>query len=260
MATKVWLRKIVSRVDTWVATSNLGPLVGIIERVWNKRRVSYSSHAEDLILNSIFARHKFVTGEQLTFSYIDVGAWRPMRGSNTYFFYKQGIRGTVVEPNANLARLWKNLRPHDFLLPYACSVNSNIEFNQFSKLAPSNTGNLEFATEISGSQSISIVDRYLVSALSLNEIVSKHLELFPERFILDLDIEGDDFSVLEKFVLTGVFRPIVILIEDHFEFGLHESPITRHLEDSNYALVGRTVITSIFVDLSSDLSASQFGI
>jgi hypothetical protein len=50
------------------------------------------------------------------------------------------------------------------------------------------------------------------------------------------------------------------LIEDHFEFGLHESPITRLLEDSNYALVGRTVITSIFVDLSSDLSVSQFGI
>ena len=100
----------------------------------------------------------------------------------------------------------------------------------------------------------------LINALSLNEIVSKHLELFPERFILDLDIEGDDFSVLEKFVQTGVFRPIVILIEDHFEFGLHESPITRLLEDSNYALVGRTVITSIFVDLSSDLSVSQFGI
>ena len=260
MKTGTSFRKLASRIDSMLATSNLGQLVGIMERVWEKKRASYSSHAEDLIVDSLFARHKFITGHQLTFSYIDIGAWRPIRGSNTYFFYKQGRRGTVVEPNPNLAGLWKSVRPDDVLIPFACSNQDKIEFLEFDKLAPSNTGNLDFAKEISESQSISIQGQYSVDALSLHEIVSQHLNLFPDRFILDLDIEGDDFSVLEKFDLAGAFRPIVILIEDHYEFGLHRSPITRYLHEMNYALVARTIITSIFIDLNSELSTSQYRI
>lgn len=247
-------------MDAFISTSAPGPLAGLTERLWRMGKVSYSSYAEDLIVESLIQRHKFKTGRKLQFSYIDVGGWRPIRGSNTYKFYRQGIRGTIVEPNPNLLRLWRAIRPGDKFLPYACSNLETIELIQFSNLAPSNTANIDFAAEISRAQKITPTKKTVVKALNLNQVIFEHLKIFPGNFILDIDIEGDDASILENFEMLGNSRPIIILVEDTFYPNLHNSPINRILKQNNYTLVGRSVITSIYIDLNSELQSSVHNI
>lgn len=60
---------------------------------------SYSAYGEDAIIKGFLSRHQFVTKEVLNLSFIDIGAWKPIRESNTYQSYKSGNYGTAVEPN-----------------------------------------------------------------------------------------------------------------------------------------------------------------
>lgn len=260
MALNRSLRKFLSDIDVFVSTSAPRPLAGLTERFWKKGSVSYSSFGEDLIIASLFKRHEFITGKKLQYSYVDVRGWRPIRGSNTYGLHQKGIRGTVVEPNPYLFKLWKSIRPNDKFLPYACANLESIELIQFSKLAPSNTGNIDFAAEISRTQNIKPVSKTFMKAITLNQVITEHLSSFPGKFILDIDIEGDDASILENFEMVGNSRPIIILVEDTFRPNLESSPITKLLKSNNYRLVCRSVITSIFIDLDSELYSSIYQI
>lgn len=260
MKVKTILRQFASKLDEAFASSAPTSVSGLLEKRLIRGRKSYSSFGEDLIVESIFRRHEFATKEILNFSYIDVGAWRPIRGSNTYNFYKQGIRGTVVEPNSNLFKVWRSLRPLDLLLPFACSTEKEVVFHQFTKLAPSNTANPVFAEEISLNQKIKIAKKSKVDAITLDEIIKRHLDMFPGTFILDIDIEGDDGKVLEDFSFALSSRPILILIEDHTKPTLELSPIHKKLSSNNYNLVARSIITSIYIDSHSTLINSQYSI
>ena len=253
-------RSFASKIDEAIAISAPIFISGVLEKLLQRKRISYSTFGEDLMLESIFKRHEFHTKEILKFSYIDIGAWRPIRGSNTYKFYKQGIHGTVVEPNSNLSKVWRAVRPKDQFLPYACGNDEEVQFHQFTKLAQSNTANANFAQEISSNQKIMVSKTSVVKALKLDEIIEKHLNLFPGNFILDLDIEGDDSKVLESFSFSKILRPAVILVEDHFRPNLVTSPIHSVLSKNEYLLTGRSTITSIYVDSHSSLTSSLYPI
>src|SRR5919106_1421865 len=56
--------------------------------------VSYAQAGEDLVVNFIFESLK-----ARTISYLDIGAYDPVYLSNTYYFYRRGHRGVLVEPN-----------------------------------------------------------------------------------------------------------------------------------------------------------------
>lgn len=254
------LRKMAVKIDEVVSSSAPTFFAGSLERILKRRRVSYSSFAEDLIIENIFSRHFFSTGQKLNYSYVDIGAWRPIRGSNTYKSYRKGIRGTAVEPNPFLFKLWRAVRPGDNFLPFACSLSKDLEFLQFTNMAPSNTANIDFAKEISKTQAINPRRKIKVNGMTLNEIISNHLKFFPGKFILDLDIEGDDAQVLENFNFVGDNRPIVILVEDHFKSRLLESPVSKLLIRNNYTMVSRSIITSFFVDAKSELALTQYAI
>ncbi len=258
MKSKNGLRHYAIKLDEAFVT--LLPLFisGFFEKMFQRKRTSFSTFGEDLIVESIFRRHEFSSKESIQFSYIDVGAWRPIRGSNTYKFYKKGIYGTVVEPNPHLSRVWRAVRPKDQYLPFACSTKEEVVFNQFSKLAPSNTANPSFAQEIALNQDLSITKKSKVKALNLKEIVEIHLKFFQGAFILDLDIEGDDGKVLDEFSFSGIQRPILVLVEDHMKPSLQLSPIHKRLSDNDYKLVARSTITSIYIDSTSSLITTQY--
>ena len=254
------ITKFLRKVDEKFVTSAPVFISGLLERIIRQKSISYSSFGEDLIIESLFQRHEFKTKEVLKFSFIDVGAWRPIRGSNTFKFYKKGIYGTVVEPNKDLVNIWRSIRPRDQFLSFACSLEKELYFYQFTKLAPSNTGNKDFAAEISLDQNLELVHTSKVKGLSLDEITEMHLRRYEGKFILDLDIEGDDFNVLASFSFAELRRPLVVLVEDHFKAGLIYSPIHTLMLSKNYQMVGRTTITSIYVDKESDLFNSLYPI
>jgi len=85
------------------------------DEMWNSR-FSFSQFGEDLVLASLFHRNNISQG-----SFVDVGAFHPIKLSNTYFFYRQGWRGVNVEPNPEGFRLFLDMRPADINLNCAVS-------------------------------------------------------------------------------------------------------------------------------------------
>ena len=55
--------------------------------------LSYSQQAEDLSIQRYFGE------EKMNGFFVDVGAFDPIKYSNTYLFYKKGWRGINIEPN-----------------------------------------------------------------------------------------------------------------------------------------------------------------
>jgi FkbM family methyltransferase len=68
--------------------------------------LSYAQNLEDYHLSQVFA------GQRDGF-YIDIGAGHPVADNVSFWFYLQGWRGLVVEPQAALAGLYAHVRPRD---------------------------------------------------------------------------------------------------------------------------------------------------
>lgn len=78
-------------------------------------RRSYAQSGEDAIVLAELTRIGEMEGV-----YIDVGANHPTRLSNTYLFYRSGLRGIVIEPADPLLQLHRSFRPGDVQIKTAC--------------------------------------------------------------------------------------------------------------------------------------------
>jgi FkbM family methyltransferase len=239
-----------------------GPKIflSILAKVVGRKKASFSFYGEDLVLQGLIERINFETGQSLKLSYIDIGAWQPIRGSNTYKIYRQGGSGTVVEPNPHFLKLWKSVRPRDNFLQVACGNSDFAELHIFHENAASNTLSESFVDYIESSQSYTVKRKVRVKCLSLQEIIQIHLSKFDQDFVLDLDIEGLDEEVITSYDFPNGFRPILILLEDILlpEQGLTSTLSAKHLESLKYKVVGRTALTTIFIDLESNLLHQMF--
>jgi len=170
--------------------------------------------------------------------------------------YRAGVRGTVVEPNPYLIILWKVFRRQDNFLKLACSNNEFETLLMFDHSAPSNTLDSDFAMKISKNQEIQIQESRTVACMSLQNILFLHQKIFPGDFILDLDIEGRDLEVLKTYDFNTAVRPFMILVEDvpPEDQNLSTTDTTTFLNNSGYVMAGRTVITSIFIDLEHPIA------
>lgn len=233
---------------------------GIVEKLFNDSKKSYSSYGEDIIIESIFKRHFFLTNQKIDFTYLDVGAWRPIKSSNTYKFYTNGIFGTVVEPNPNMRKLWRSIRPKDQYIESACSTKPIVKFFKLTEFAASNTTSLSFANSIIKTQNLSKPKILHVKGMKLDTLIQMHVKRFPGNFVLDIDIEGQDEAVILRHEFNVSYRPILILIEDHYSKSIRNSKISKYLMERGYIFVGRTVLTSFFIDSRSELKKSQLRI
>jgi len=73
--------------------------------------ISYAQAGEDMIVNLFFGHLKIKD-----ISYLDIGAYDPILINNTYFFYTQGYRGVLVEPNVAMCEKLRAVRPRDTTL------------------------------------------------------------------------------------------------------------------------------------------------
>src|SRR5215213_6779521 len=71
--------------------------------------LSYAQNLEDYHLARLFA------GQADGF-YIDVGAGHPVADNVSFWFYLQGWRGLVVEPQQDLAAIYAHIRPRDIAI------------------------------------------------------------------------------------------------------------------------------------------------
>ena len=236
-------------------SSKIKPINIVLEKITSRMKKSYSFYGEDALILGILERYEFIFKKPLQLSYIDIGAWRPIRGSNTYFLYKRGFFGTAVEPNPYFTEIWKQVRPKDNFLQIGCGEGGSGVMQIFHASAASNTVDPEFAKKIINSQNVKVEMEIQIKLKTLSQIIAIHREHNSLPFLLDIDIEGLDYSVLNEFSFEHEMRPMLIMVEDGDPEAASKSRSALHclLNKNEYQMIARTVLTAIFVDTKTEL-------
>ena len=205
-------------------------------------KLSFSQRGEDLVIKGIFEDLGIKTP-----SYVDIGAWDPVRDSNTFLFYQNGSRGLLVEPNPFYAQLLENVRKEDQIISYAIGKENIDEVNYYVI----DDGKSGWNTFSSSQADIHRKNGHKITIhkkrqMTINKLLDTYLKKAPN--LLSIDAEGLDLLILQTLDWER-YRPGVICVETVYINSLNENKsIHEYLQKKDYSLRGSTLINSIFVD------------
>ena len=92
MLKKVLFKVLPPKIQFKIRTSGLGLIIILIKsyQISLKSNKYYSQFGEDTILQKYLQEDKGF--------YLDIGSGDPVRGSNTFFLYKKGWSGILIDP------------------------------------------------------------------------------------------------------------------------------------------------------------------
>jgi FkbM family methyltransferase len=205
-------------------------------------RISYSIAGEDLVLSTfLLEADKVKRG-----FYVDIGAYNPIRFSNTYYFYKKGWSGINIDAKPGSMKVFERKRKRDINLEVGISKKEDkIDFYIFEESAY-NTFSKNLA-ESNISKGIPLDKIITVETKRLEDILDKYLPANKKIDFMSIDVEGLDLEVLES-NNWNKYKPSYILIEMHnvdIE-NIRMADIYKFLVGKNYRLVSLAYITLIF--------------
>ena len=169
------------------------------EKYYIKRK-TYAQQGEDLFIFNYMKKKKIVNG-----TYVDIGAFHPIKYSNTCLLFNNGWSGLNIDLNQTAIDYFDIVRPKDNNICCAIS-NKEEKIKVFinSIFSPINTINKKHAKKFNFASKNEL--SYTVKAKKFNSICKKKFDF------LDIDIEGSDFMVLKSINLK-YFKPKLICIE-----------------------------------------------
>ncbi len=206
---------------------------------------SFSQCGEDIIVDFVF----MILGNK-NITYLDIGANHPTHYNNTYFFYRTGHRGVLIEPDSVLCQKLRNKRPKDTVLNMAVGSDGDDIISMYvmtSRTLNTLEKSQAEALVASGHERIEAVRE--VRRLGINQILNTHFPSGAPDFV-SLDIEGLDLQILEAWDFDG-FRPKIFCVEtltytrDNTERKLTE--IIDLMISRGYRVYADTYVNTIFV-------------
>ena len=191
----------------------------------------FSQTGEDILINGL------LQNKSKGF-YVDVGAFDPIKFSNTYGFYIKGWHGINIDPNPESIKKFNKARPNDTNLNVGISdVPAKLNyykfeegvFNTFSKNVADSYNNFYTVESINVNRLDNILDKYLPKRQQID--------------LMNIDTEGFDLKVL-KSNNWNKYRPRVIAIE----FSENDNSIENFLENNGYIPKCNTILTKMFID------------
>jgi len=208
---------------------------------------SFSIEAEDLLVWRLLYGIFKMPYDRVGF-YVDIGAFDPIRHSNTHAFYKRGWRGINVEPNPQAVERFRAIRPGDINLNVAIGQDGQTgRYVSFDE--PLLNGFLEpywiDHHRDQGRQVLAVQD---VASHSINTILAEHVPVGIAIDYLNIDVEMMEQSILAEWDFAR-WRPSVISVEIHANIDIAsvvQSPIVELLQDHGYVFTSRMWHTSLF--------------
>ena len=203
-----------------------------------KEKPQYSRWGEDSFLINYFK-------DTSNGRYIDIGAFHPFRGSNTYLLYKKGWSGINIDLNKTSIDLFKLARPNDINLNLAISdADKKIKVYQTKDLGKMNTINLKFASFFLKNYHVKESRSY-----NLNDILCKYNTNKNNRFeLIDIDVEGSEYQILKSLNFKK-YSFKLILVETHIfnlDFKQESDKIHILLKSKNYNYLKNFGETSVY--------------
>lgn len=211
------------------------------KKVLGRATTTYSQCGEDLILD--YLHHHKDTG-----FYVDVGANDPRIFSNTYFFYKKGWNGLVIEPNIKKLNEYKYRRARDIRGHYAVGPKGSFTFFKFKEDAL-NTMSEEVAHSYE-KMGHKIISTDTVPSLPLSDIF-KEKNITHIDFI-SIDTEGQNFEVLQTND-WNVYRPNFVVVEtaefDKPDDESLEEKYNTYMTQIGYKKVANTPLNAVYKNI-----------
>lgn len=196
---------------------------------------SYSQFGEDVVMRSLLDGRKV--------SYLDIGSGHPVAGSNTYFLYKSGYAGTLIDPLKTNAVLTNRLRPLDRFIHSGVSSESGLlRFFEFDPYQFSTFNENVYRERVQ--EGIPFIGSKSIPTIT---VASLGLENDPDvQFFLSVDTEGFEMQVLMG-IDFNTLTPDVIVIEDWSRSKpSQETEIFSFLTDKGYRWSSRVHFSDIY--------------
>jgi FkbM family methyltransferase len=181
--------------------------------------------------------------------YVDVGAYAPVDGSNTYKLYMQGWRGLTIEPNPKVQGPFRTVRGGDTHLTMGVSKTPDtLQYFEF-EIPMLNTLSEERANLLR-SEGYVFKNTRKIECAPLCDILDRHAA-GKHMDLLSVDCEGFDLDVLQTIDFVRQ-RPTAVLVEDLEGFGnfredAGHSEIERFMREHNYAPIAQAIYSTLYV-------------
>lgn len=194
---------------------------------------------ENIILERIFAK-------KTKGFYVDVGAHHPVRFSNTLNLYQRGWSGINIEPNTEVTKVFKKMRPKDINLCIAVSSMKN-KCNYYKFKEPAlNTTDINIV-KMREKQGYKCIKKIIVPTQTLNQVFSKFCKKTSSIDLLKIDVEGKELDVLKSNNWIKFVPKVIIceLINVDIE-KLNKNPIYKFLKSRDYLMYCKLLQNVIF--------------
>lgn len=142
---------------------------------------------------------------------MDIGAHRPIKISNSFYFYIRGWHGITVEPQVDLYELHCNARHRDTQINVGIDLLAGeMDFYRMNYSTLS-TFSKEEAERMANMPDHEILETIKVPVLPLSEVLSKYAGNTKIDF-MSVDVEGKDMDVLKSNDWDR-FRPTIVVVE-----------------------------------------------
>ena len=205
---------------------------------------SYSMLGEDVFINNFFKNKKKGI-------YLDVGAYHPLEGSNTYLLYKKkNWQGINIDANPLSIELFKKARKFDLNINAAISSKKGFATMYFrKKIHVLNTLSKKMAKLHfkSGFQEKKIKSDTLNNILNQSKFKNKKIDFF------NLDVEGYELNVLKN-INFKQYKPTLICVEIHNQEEMFNhntdymkrNPINKLLLKHKYSIIWSNEFSYIY--------------
>ncbi len=204
---------------------------------------TFSQEGEDIIINRLY---NFKNPRSKIF--LDIGAGHPIKYSNTFLLYINGLNGISIDANNKNIFLHKIFRPKDIskkLLISSNTTNKYFYIFEDSELNTSSKKKVNFLKK----RKINYKKKILYQTLGVKDFFKKYINKKIKKIIFfNLDVEGLEYEII-KDINWKLFKPKVICIEI-FDYDLNKSrrnKIIKLLSKNGYKLKSKLYNSSIFV-------------
>jgi hypothetical protein len=173
----------------------------------------FSQHGEEKIINKYLGKDP----NKEKGIYIDLGASFPTKINNTYYYYKRGWHGLLIEPHPDFQTLALRTRPRDTYLPIAITdYDGRVKMGFY---VAGYYGSFTVGSPLGNKHKKEKKYKrlYYVQCMIMDTLIKTYPQ-FAEPDFISIDIETNEEKALSKCDFT-IFKPKIICIEaPHPEF------------------------------------------
>ena len=210
-------------------------LYSLKTKFYRRYNISFSQSGDDIQLFKLLKNKN--PGK-----YIDVGCWHPYKSSNSYYFYLRGWKGICIDPNPEMAALFRKYRKGDTFVNAAVNDFSGTEKYYMLKHPYSSMNSMNYQFLEDQNVAHMVKDEREIKCFTLEEILDRYVTIGESLDFLDVDVEGNDLNILRSNNWEK-YRPKVVMVET--DLALPEDPNSEKahfLNNVGYRLIGKSII------------------